>query len=187
MTTRNVYVDCEFLPADPSLKGLVSIALTDDQGIDYYAVNRGMDLAALHAVPWMVDNVWPHLPIRREQSGEGWLSDLDYGHRDVHSTAAMRSGIAAYFANTDAEVTHLWAWYGAQDMCRLHSLWDNDWSVMPDQIPRWFNELETLRWQSGSPEMPEQDSGAHNALADARHNRTMHRFLLEQLTGQGFA
>jgi hypothetical protein len=172
MSIRNVYLDCEFLPADPTPRGLVAIGLTDDQGVEFYAVNRGMDVAALLAVPWMVDNVWTSLPTAD--------NDLDYAHHDVHSTTAMRSGIAAYFANTDAETTHLWVWYGAQDICRLHSLWDNNWSAMPDQIPRWFNELETLRWQAGGPEMPEQPAGLHNALADARHNRMMHHFLLDQ-------
>ena len=166
---RNVYLDTEFLPADPTLRGFVSIGLTDDQGHGYYAVNRGMDVAALLAVPWMVDNVWSSLPT----SGR----ELDYAHHDVHSATAIASGVADYFAATNAEVTHLWAWYGAQDICRLHSLWDNDWSRMPGQIPQWFNELETLRWQAGNPEMPEQPSGLHNALEDARHNRTMHRFL----------
>ncbi|MDX3283066.1 3'-5' exonuclease family protein [Streptomyces scabiei] len=173
MSIRNVYLDCEFLPADLDISGLVSIGLTDDQGADYYAVHADMDQAALHAIPWMVENVWPHLPLDQEPGADG----LDYDDPAMQSIRDMRAGVAQYFADTDATETRLWAWYGAQDMCRLHSLWDNDWSVMPDQVPRWFNELETLRWQAGGPEMPEQPGGLHNALADARHNRAMHQFL----------
>lgn len=187
MTIRDVYLDCEFLPAISDTRGLVSIGLIDDQGVDFYAVNRDMDVAALLAVPWMVENVWTSLPTVQGSSWPGFDTDLDYAHQDIHSTAAMRSGISAYFDATDADTTHLWAWYGGQDICRLHSLWDNDWSVMPDQIPRWFNELETLRWLAGGPEMPEQPAGLHNALADARHNRRMHLFLLEELTARGLA
>lgn len=36
MTIRNVYLDCEFLPADPTTAGLVSIGLTDDQAVHIY-------------------------------------------------------------------------------------------------------------------------------------------------------
>ncbi|MFB8182564.1 hypothetical protein ACFC8N_42575 [Streptomyces sp. NPDC055966] len=175
MTIRNVYLDCEFLPADPTTAGLVSIGLTDDRGVEFYGVNAEMDIAAVTAVPWMVENVWSSLPTVH---APGAFQALNLLHEDVLTIAGIRAGVARYFADTDADTTHLWAWYGGQDICRLHSLWDNDWSVMPDQIPRWFNELETLRWQAGNPEMPEQPAGLHNALADARHNRTMHQFLL---------
>ena len=181
MTIRNVYLDCEFLPADPSLRGLVSIGLTDDQNVSYYAVNRDFDMKAFKKIPWMMANVWPSLP---KPHGDvrlhGKWPRLDLSHPAVKSVPQIAQDIADYFTDPTITETRLWAWYGAQDMCRLHSLWDNDWSVMPEQIPRWFNELETLRWQAGGPDMPEQAGGVHNALADARHNRTMHRFLLEQ-------
>lgn len=179
MTIRNVYLDTEFLPADPSLKGFVSIGLTDDQGVDYYAVNGDFDMKAFKKIPFMMDNVWPSLP---KQHGDirlhGKWPRLDLNHPSVKRVGQIAEAVADYFAATDAEVTRLWAWYGAQDMCRLHSLWANDWQAMPDQIPRWFNELETLRWQAGNPDMPQQPSGLHNALADAKHNRAMHHFLL---------
>lgn len=178
MSIRHVYLDCEFLPADPSLNGLVSIGLTDNHGHDYYAVHRNLDMKALKRSEWMMANVWPSLP---KPHGDirmhGPWPRLDKGHPDVKTAPQIAQDIADYFADTDADTTHLWAWYGAQDICRLHSLWGNDWQAMPDQIPRWFNELETLRWQAGGPDMPEQADGVHNALADARHNRVMHQFL----------
>ncbi|MFM9373210.1 hypothetical protein [Streptomyces sp. Da 82-17] len=177
MSIRNVYLDCEFLAADPSLRGLVSIGLTDDHGVDFYAVHQDFDVAALLDSEWMVDNVWPSLPTVH---APGALQALNLLHEDVLTADEIRTGVADYFADTDATETHLYAYYGGQDICRLHSLWDNNWAVMPDEIPRWFNELEMLRVQAGGPDMPEQESGLHNALEDARHNRRMHRFLREQ-------
>lgn len=186
MSIRDVYLDCEFLPADPSTRGLVSIGLTDDQGVDYYAVNRDFDMKAFKKIPFMMANVWPSLPKPHgDRRLYGKWPRLDLMHPSVKSVPQIGQDIADYFAATDADTTRLWAWYGGQDICRLHSLWDNDWQAMPGQIPQWFNELETLRWQAGNPEMPEQSAGLHNALADAKHNRTMHQFLLGQ--GQGAA
>lgn len=178
--TRFVYLDCEFLPAIPTTSGLVSIGLTDDQGVDYYAVNSGMNLPALLAIPWMVDNVWPHLPrivFGHDEPG----STLNSDDAAVQSIDDIRSGVAGYFADTAATETRLFAWYGGQDICRLHSLWDNNWSVMPDQIPRWFTEIEALIADASHPKRPDlpvQDGGEHHALADARYNSQLHEAVL---------
>ncbi|MEU6054289.1 hypothetical protein ABZ829_28190 [Streptomyces xanthochromogenes] len=180
MSVRNVYLDCEFLPADPHTSGLVSIGLTDDQDVDYYAVNRDMDMLAVESVPWMVENVLPYLPAREERPGQ---FELEHYDEDVKPLERIRRDIAAYFADTDATETHLYAYYGGQDICRLHSLWDNDWSVMPDQIPRWFFDIKGLVVQAGRPELPAQDGSEHHALADAQYNRTMHRHLLALAKG----
>ncbi|MEU1099329.1 hypothetical protein ABZ389_39805, partial [Streptomyces sp. NPDC005877] len=135
MTIRNVYLDCEFLPSDMATTGLISIGLTDDQGVDFYAVNRDMDMLAVESVPWMVDNVLPYLPVEQSRPGE---FELLHYHEDVHPIDRIRDRVAAYFADTDAAVTHLYAYYGGQDICRLHSLWENNWGDMPEAIPRWF-------------------------------------------------
>lgn len=178
--TRFVYLDCEFLPADPTTRGLVSIGLTDHEGVDYYAVNADMDTAALLSVPWMVDNVWPYLP--RIVFGYDDPGDvLNTDDPSVQSITDIRAGVAQYFADTEADETRLFAWYGGQDICRLHSLWDNDWQVMPDQIPRWFTELEALIVDASHPERPQlpvQDGGEHHALADARYNSKLHEAVI---------
>lgn len=181
MTTRFVYLDCEFLPADPTTDGLVSIGMTDHAGVDYYAVNADMDADALLCAPWMMQNVWPYLPTVSDASAVGDGLSLAYGHEDVQSVADIRDGVVRYFTDTDATETRLFAWFGGQDICRLHSLWDNDWQVMPDQIPRWFTEIEALIVDASHPErpaLPVQDGGEHHALADARYNSKLHEAVI---------
>lgn len=178
MTVRNVYLDCEFLPAITVSRGLVSIGLTDDQGVDYYAVNADMDVMALHGVPWMVNNVWPHLPLKYLAGTPGDRGLLDRDHENVIPIDRIRSGVAAYFNQTRASETRLYAYYGGQDIGRLHSLWNNDWAVMPEQIPQWFTELEALIVDAGRPPLPVQEGGEHHALADARYNRQLHEALM---------
>lgn len=170
---RHVYLDCEFIPADSTVGGLISIGLTDDQGRDYYAVSSGFNWAEVRHHPWLGKHVWPHLPLNE-------AGYLDPFHPDVKPLKRICDDIAHYFSShfADGAPTHLYAWYGGQDIGRLHSLWGNDWSRMPEDIPRWFHELESLRWQAGNPQLPEQDGGEHHALADARHNRRIHEFLL---------
>jgi hypothetical protein len=177
VTVRSVYLDCEFLPADPTNTGLVSIGLTDDQGVDYYAVNAEMDVDALLAVPWMVNNVWRYLP----RIAFGYDEDrgvLNHDDSSVRSIATIKADIAAYFADTRASQTRLYAYYGGQDIGRLHMLWDNNWALMPEYIPQWFTEIQALIVDAGNPRMPMQDSGEHHALADARYNREMHQYLI---------
>lgn len=170
---RRVYLDCEFIATDPTISGLISIGLTDDQGRDYYAVNAEIDTHEVRFHPWLGKHVWPYLP----RNEAGYLDGLS---RDVKPIKEIRADIAHYFSShfADGAPTHLYCWFGGQDIGRLHSLWGNDWSAMPGDIPQWFHELESLRWQAGNPQLPEQDGGEHHALADARHNRRIHEFLL---------
>lgn len=182
MSIRNVYLDCEFLRADLSNRGLASIALTDDDGVDYYAVNLGCDWQSLVWDDWMRANVVPSLPLRfplgRDENPGVWMWDDEHPDRQaLKAPIVIRDEIASYFADTDAETTHLYAYYGAQDVVRLHGLWDGDWGRMPDAVPCWFFDLKALAVQAGDPELPQQETGAHHPLEDARHNRTIHQFL----------
>ncbi|GAA3077099.1 hypothetical protein [Streptosporangium carneum] len=171
---RRVYLACEFLPADPTVRGLVSIGLTDDAGRDYYAVNNDMDFTAVLDVPWMVDDVWPWLP---RCTADGYPYLLDRVHPDVKLIKEIRDEVAMYFACGPPE-THLYAACGGQHIHRLHSLWDNHWEVMPSAVPRWFHELWSLAVQAGNPPLPERPRREHHALTHARYYRTLHERLL---------
>jgi hypothetical protein len=165
---RRVYLDTEFIPTDPTVGGLISIGLTDDQGRDYYAVNASSCWYEIRRHPWLGKHVWPYLP-QNEAGGP------DIHHPDMKPLFKIREDLTRYFG--DHGPAHCYAWYGSQDMGRLHSLWNNDWSAMPEDIPRWHHELQSLAWLAGDPQLPEQDGGEHHALADAKHNRRIHEFL----------
>jgi hypothetical protein len=171
VTIRNVYLDTEFITTDPTTSGLISIGLTDNHGRDYYAINGDINDPDVRFHPWLSKNVWPYLPHTP-------IGGLDHFHPDVKSTAQIRADITRYFG--DHLPAHLYAWYGGQDISRLHSLWDNDWAAMPEDIPRWFHELQSLAWLAGDPQLPQQDGSEHHALADAKYNRQLHEFLQTQ-------
>lgn len=170
----DVDLDCEFLPGDLSRRGLLSIGLSAGPGRTYYAVNAEMETAAVLRRSWMRENVWPHLPLTAEGA-------LNRSHPDVKSYHQIRDEVAAFFAELGEDVT-LWTYCGAQDVVRLHSLWGNDWSVMPDSVPQWADDLARLRRDAGGAPLPAHTGRQHHALDDAEHQRRA-RAYFRSLTG----
>ncbi|AXI91394.1 hypothetical protein SAM9427_37135 (plasmid) [Streptomyces sp. ETH9427] len=170
----DVDLDCEFLPGDLTARGLLSIGLSAGPGHTYYAVNAEMDTAAVLRRSWMREHVWPHLPLTAEGA-------LNRSHPDVKSYHQIRDEVAAFFAELGDNVT-LWTYCGAQDVVRLHSLWGNDWSVMPDSVPQWADDLARLRRDAGGAPLPAHTGRQHHALDDAEHQRRA-RAYFRSLTG----
>ncbi|MFH8295065.1 hypothetical protein [Streptomyces sp. NPDC018059] len=201
---RRAFLDCEFDPRDMSLAGLLSIGVTDDDGYDYYAVNADANLDGLRDHAFIIEHVLPHMPITvRRDSGttntgargrvrRWWRRlrgvpdpvmviewDTNHPHYQyVRPAKAIAADLEEYFAADLAP--ELIAYYGGQDICRLHSLWNNDWSVMPAHIPRYFTDIKVLANELGVSELPEQQSTAHHALADAHYNRDAYRALQQR-------
>jgi hypothetical protein len=48
---------------------------------------------------------------------------------------------------------------------------------LPKSVPMYMLDLKQLSWLVGNPKHPEQKSGEHNALADARWNKELYDFL----------
>ncbi|PZT71407.1 hypothetical protein [Streptomyces sp. AC1-42T] len=178
--TRITFLDCEFDPRNMAVSGLLSLGVTDDRGTDYYAVNADADLGAVLDHIFIVEHVLPHMPVTvlRDAKGNPVAIDFDPNHphyKNVRPAKEIAADLDRYFEAPAAP--RLVAYYGAQDACRLHSLWDNDWSRMPTHIPRYFTDIQVMADNLGVQDLPEQESTAHHALADARYNRDAYRFL----------
>ncbi|MGA5411525.1 hypothetical protein ACPCSC_30260 [Streptomyces lavendulocolor] len=168
-TGTEVDLDCEFLPGDLTPGGLVSIGLTAGPGRSLYAVNADMDVAAVRRVKFQRDHVWPHLPLTADGA-------LDRSHPHVLGYADIRRRVEEFFAGLGDDVT-LWVYSGAQDVIRLHTLWRNDWSVMPDFVPEWADDLSRLRRAAGGVKLPQHAGRHHHALDDAEHQRQARAYL----------
>jgi len=160
---------------------LISIALVSDDGRTYYAVNRDMPVRRIRKHKWLMENVVPGLP-----KGHGdakihmpkrWL--FHYADPAVKPQTQIAREVAAFIQTTDDVA--LWANYGAYDHVRLCWLWGL-MVDLPPGVPMYTNDIqqEARRLGIGWDELPEQQSGEHNALADARHNQTVRRWLAEQ-------
>lgn len=150
------FYDCEFIE-DGRTIDLISIAVVSEAGREYYAVSTEFD--ASRAGKWVRANVLPKLP---PPSSKVW-----------RSRSAIRDGLTEFFAQDGGDV-ELWAWVGAYDHVALCQLW-GPMTALPSAMPRFTREIKQ-HWEThGRPALPQAPDDAHDALADARHNRA--RFL----------
>lgn len=182
--------DFEFLENGRTIE-LISIGMVCDDGREYYAVNRDMPVRRIRKHKWLMENVVPSLPKaqgdRRLTMPKRWL--FDYADLSVKPRKRIAAEVAAFIQATGdpeagANDVELWANYGAYDHVALCQLWGPMIDLAPG-VPMFTNDIqqEARRLGIGWDELPKQESGEHNALADARHNQTIRRWLAQQERG----
>lgn len=184
-----LHYDTEFLEDGKTIE-LISIGMVADDGRELYAVSEDIANNPLHdricTHQWLMENVVPHLPLRARTSGEKQHGRIEsashyrgFFNLDMTSNVVMprrmiRNAVRDFIqATPDVE---LWAWYGAYDHVALAQLFGR-MIDLPEGVPMWTNDLRQEVHRLGNPQMPEQPSGLHNALEDARHLRAMHKHL----------
>ncbi|SDH69877.1 protein of unknown function [Sinosporangium album] len=70
----------------------------------------------------------------------------------------------------------LWAYYGSYDFVALCQLYGR-MIDLPAGFPMSVHDLKQEHARLGSPALPTQTIGHHNALADAHHNKLVGEFL----------
>jgi hypothetical protein len=149
------FLDTEFYE-DGKTIDLISIGLVCEDGRELYAINRD---AQLHRVSdWVRKNVLSQLPAFRNPA---WCSRQEIAD-------AVRT-----FASGTPE---FWAYYADYDWVVVAQLFGTMMDL-PKHFPMFCMDLKQLAVMKGNPELPKQEDGEHNALADARWNRDVHAFL----------
>lgn len=124
-------------------------------------------------------------PASTEYSRDGKALDweLDMTDRDVKPKWVIANEVRQYFldrldTNDPQDPVQLWANYGAYDHVRLMQLW-GPMVARPPFLPMFTRDLQQFAADLGVPEedFPKQESGAHDALADARHDWAVWKFL----------
>ena len=152
VTRRTRYFfDTEFIE-DGLTVVLISIGVVCEDGREYYAVSTEFDPAT--ASPWVRDNVLAQLP---SPSDPVWKS-----------RETIREELLA-FLTEDGHDPETWAWYGDYDHVVVCQLWGT-MPELPRALPRFTRDLRQEWERLGAPALPQQESGRHDALQDARHN-----------------
>lgn len=192
--TGRYYYDTEFLEDGRTIE-LISIGIVADDGREYYAVNsevndsNGYDSIGerIARSPWLMENVVPQLPLATKvakytSSGHYMPLNLDMRDTRVKPRWVIANEVRDFLLVIDGmhliedigmDEIELWAWYGAYDHVALMQLW-GPMIRRPRGLPSYTRdlrqELDRQGGDFGGPELPQQEAGVHDALADARHN-----------------
>lgn len=174
------WYDTEFLE-DGKTIALISIAIVAEDGSEYYAVNAEAPWPKIKKHAWLMENVVSHLPQVRGDRRFSTRDPVDFTDPRVKPKAKIADEVALFLRGPVEPwwPVELWAWYAAYDHVALAQLWGR-MIDLPEGIPMWTNDLRQEVERLGDPELPPQKAGVHDALADARHVKAMHEFLINR-------
>ncbi|MGP9490073.1 3'-5' exoribonuclease domain-containing protein [Glutamicibacter sp. AOP5-A2-7] len=156
------FYDTEFLDTGSEVH-LISIGIVAEDGREYYAVNRHAPWDAIAKNDWLMKNVVPQLPPEPAWSAPHFIRN------EVHSFL------------TAGGKPDLWAWFSAYDHLCLSQLWGRMIDV-PAPMPQYTNDVRALSAWTGITRLPAQVAGAHDALQDAHHVKTMHDHIMRKVS-----
>ena len=152
------YFDTEFIENGKTID-LISIGVVCEDGRKYYAISNEYD--ASEASDWVVENV---------------INRLHPSGALRTTRAQIRKEIVKLIGDDKPE---FWAYYASYDwvvFCQLFGTMMD----LPKGYPMFCNDIKQLCNSLGNPRLPRQETGNHNALADAEHNKTMYDFLTKE-------
>lgn len=148
------FLDTEFAEKPCTIE-LISLGIVAEDGREFYAENLNFDPD--NANQWVKDNVLTHL----------------IGDKYAIPRRFIKSLVLEFIGDDKPE---FWGYYA-----------DYDWVVfcwlfgsmidLPKGWPMYCRDIKQLCDQLGNPQLPLQDSTEHNALFDARWNRSAYYFL----------
>jgi 3' exoribonuclease, RNase T-like len=155
---RKVFFDTEFIE-DSKTIDLVSIGLVADNH-EYYAECAECDHT--RAVPWVKENV-----IAKLRGGE-WVKPRKQIAAEIVEFVGPKPMFLAYHADYD--------WVA---LCQLYGTMMD----LPEGWPQWCFDIKQMAYSMGDPALPQQTSGEHVAIDDARWNRVAWKFLNNRARG----
>ncbi|MFE1170422.1 hypothetical protein [Nocardiopsis sp. NPDC058789] len=170
--------DCEFIEHEVRLGWfgrrvrtieLISIAFVCEDGREYYAVNADAPWKAIRKHKWLMDNVIPSLPrIHGDRRDHHPRRDfgLDFRNPRVKPHQQIADEVRQFLLAGDS-APELWASYGAYDHV-VHCWLYGSMVDLPEGLPMWTRDLQHEA-ATNHLHIPDQESGQHNALEDARH------------------
>ncbi len=156
------FLDTEFIESGPSKPiQLISIGMTADSGDSFYAISS--EFNPDDASTWVKENVLAKLEPESEISRLP-LAQIarSIRHYVAHAARGSKPEFWGYYADYDWVV-----------FCQVFGTMMD----LPDGFPMYCRDIKRLCDDKGNPKLPEQASGEHNALADARWNQIAWAFL----------
>ena len=170
------WLDTEFIE-DGKIIDLISIGIVADDGREYYAISTEFNES--NASDWVSENVIRQLEPRNQGGATFWKP-----------RSHIKEDLLLFFAggivdsdkdqNLDWDEAvkgiEIWAYYADYDWVAFCQLFGTMMDL-PKGFPMYCRDIKQWCDQLGNPELPKQEEGEHNALADARWNKQAWEFL----------
>lgn len=157
------FLDTEFSERGPDHAiELISVGLVTEGDLHYYGVSSGFYTPTCNN--WVKENVLPNLSIE-----QGVIVERK-------SLKTIRADILAFIGSDKPE---FWGYYSAYDwvvFCQIFGTMMD----LPKGWPMYCRDLKQECDRLGNPRLPDVGKNEHNALADARWNRSTYFFLKDQ-------
>lgn len=181
MSTR-YFFDTEFLEDGHTIE-LISIGIVCEDGREFYAVNKDFSRVRVFSDPWLLENVVPHLPVKKILDNEPWSysnMDEDYSHPAWMPRREIARAICKFTLPPTLDPQdplpqqymdewsrpEWWAYYADYDWVALCQLFGR-MIDLPSGWPMYCRDLKQLADQLGV-KFTKQIFGEHHALSDAR-------------------
>lgn len=164
---KNFFLDTEFLEDGRTIE-LISMGMVDLDGREFYAENRFVDINRITNNPWLMANVVPHL----RGAGDPCIKSPDQIAADL--VAFIQSSLPDGATRDDVR---LWGYYPAYDHVLLAQMFGR-MIDLPQPIPMFTCDLMQVCDLAGVDPSVVPQVGEHDALADARWNRDLYRYLV---------
>lgn len=174
------WYDCEFIE-DGSAIDLISIGMVAEDGREYYAVSNDFNKVRLFENQWLLDNVVPHLPIKKIKPELAWCwsnFEEDYSSGLWKRRPQIKLDLLEFCDRQKYGKPEFWGYYSAYDHVALCQLFGK-MIDLPKDWPMYTRDIKQLCDSLGNPALPAQPKGEHHALADARWNKQAYDFLGE--------
>lgn len=153
------WMDCEFIDDGKSID-LISIGIVSEDGRELYLESANVD--AGKADQWVRNNVFPYL-----KGGEQrWpLKSINVTLRD-------------FFDIEDYGKPEIWGWCAGYDFVAFCQIFGTMMDL-PAGYPHYIRDVQYILDERGikDEQLPQQEDGLHNALADARHIKRLWEYL----------
>jgi len=176
------WFDTEFIENGKTID-LISIGIVCSDGREYYAIS--LEFNGYRASQWVKDNVISQLPPRPAIIHNPWVSPSEKENAKFWKRRKTIAAEVREFLLFDPypvidgqldESPEIWAYYADYDWVALCQLFGTMMDL-PKGFPMYCRDIKQECDRVGNPKLPKQESGEHNALADARWNKQAWDFL----------
>lgn len=178
--TRFMY-DTEFLEDGRTIDLLSFGMVCETSDEEFYHINRDADWRAAFEHDWIRENVLDSIrhQIHVPHDGRGIEFELLEDYPVAITKQSMAFELMSYVERNLPEnhTPEFWTYYGAYDLVAMAQIFGRLLDL-PAFFPMHIMDIKQLAVMKGNPTLPRQIKDKHNALADAKHNLEMYKFLI---------